>query len=86
MKPDPLEPSIPAAKQDATKTVDVKPVAANARVEAGGSAPGSENLFGTGDFGVVPGAGTASSGGNTASLGLIRGSRAAGPPAHQTIF
>ena len=85
-KPDPLEPSIPAAKQDATKPVDVKSLAANARVEAGGSAPGSENLFGTGDVGVVPSAGTAGSGGNTASFGLVRGSGAAGPPAHQTIF
>ena len=83
--PDPPEPSIPPAKQDATKTVDAKSLAPSARVEAGGSAAGGGNLFGTGDVGIVPGAGSAGGGGGTAAAGLGRSSGAAGLPA-QTVL
>jgi TonB family protein len=85
-KPDPLEPSIPRAKQDATKTVDAKSLATNARVEAGGRAAGSENLVETGDVGVIADGGSAGGGGGTAAAGLGPGSSATGLPPHQTIF
>jgi protein TonB len=57
------------------------PLSPTAPVEGGGSEAGTGNLFGKGDVGVVPGAGTSGGGGGTAASGLGRGSGIPGLPA-----
>jgi len=96
-----LKPQAPAplpspVKEEPAKTIETKPpapakvepppsFASGARVEGGGSEAGAGNLYGQGDIGVVPGAGTAGGGGGTASSGLGRGSDAPGPPARTVL-
>jgi TonB family protein len=86
-------PATPSAKDDSAKSVEAKPtlpaktetpaIASTARIEGGGSEAGAGNLFGRGDIGVLPGAGTA--GGGTAASGLGRGSGAPGLPAQPVL-
>lgn len=91
------EAPLPIKKEEPAKVIEVEPVArakvepppsyaSGARSEGGGSETGVGNLFGKGDVGVVPGAGTAGGGGGTAPSGLGRGSGAPGLPLQQTIL
>lgn len=91
------EAPLPITKEDPAKAIEVKPLApakvepplsyaSGARSEGGGSEAGPGNLFGKGDVGVVPGAGTAGGGGGTAPFGLGRGSGAPGLPVQEAIF
>jgi len=85
--------STPLAKEEAVKPVETKPIvpaksetpviAGTARVEGGGSEASASNLFGKGETGVVPGAGSA---GGTTIAGLGRGSGAPGLPAQPAIL
>lgn len=72
-------------KSNLVMRTDSSPNLSTARVEGGGSEAGAGNLYGKGDLGVVPGAGTAGGGGGTAASGLGRGSGAPGLPA-QTLL
>jgi TonB family protein len=92
VKPESLPPPRPINKEDPAKTIETKPIApsepdpppvaaSRAPTEGGGSEAGAGNLFGMGDFGVLPGAGTADGGGGTAVSGLGRSSGAPGLPA-----
>ena len=91
------EAPLPIKKEDPAKAIETKPLApakvepppsyaSGARSEGGGSEAGAGNLFGKGDVGVVPGAGTAGGGGGTAPSGLGRGSGAPGLPVQEPIF
>jgi TonB family protein len=81
-----ISPAPAPSKEESAKTVGAKlaplarmdppSFASGSTAEGGGSAPGTQNLFGTGDTGVVSGAGNFG-GGGTAPSGLGRGS---GPP------
>jgi protein TonB len=71
-EPAKVETKLPAP----AKTETPSSLTSGPRVE-GGSEAGAGNLFGKGDIGVVPGAGTSAGGGGTAASGLGRG---AGPP------
>jgi protein TonB len=84
-------------KEDPAKSVEIKPAvpaktetapsfASGPRFEDGGSEAGAGNLFGKGDVGAVPGAGTAGGGGGTAASGLGRDSGSPGLPTQQTIL
>jgi periplasmic protein TonB len=96
VKPEAPPPPPAPVKEEPIKPAETKPTAPTkaepppsfapgAQVEGGGSEAGAGNLFGKGDVGVVPGAGTAGGGGGTAASGLGRGSGAPGPPA-QTVL
>jgi TonB family protein len=95
MKREPATPTAPPpAIQEPAKTVETKPdpptrieppsSASRSAIDGGGSAAGAENLFGTGDVGVVPGSGCAG-GGGTATSGLGRGSGAPGLPSQSVL-
>jgi len=95
------KPEVPAPlpapiKEQPAKPPETKPTAppnleppasfsSGAQTEGGGSEAGAGNLFGKGDIGVIPGAGTAGGGGGTAASGIGRGSGAPGLPA-QTVL
>ena len=90
-----LPPPAAVTKDEIAKPIETKlttaartessAIPSTARVEGGGSEAGAGNLFGKGDVGVVPGAGTAGGGGGSAASGLGRGSGAPGLPA-QTLL
>ena len=75
----------PESKSNLVIRTESLPTPATARAEGGGSEAGAGNLFGKGDVGVLPGAGTAGGGGGTTTAGLGRGSGAPGLPA-QTVL
>ena len=80
------EAPLPIKQEEPAKAEPLSSYASGARSEGGGSEAGAGNLFGKGDVGVVPGAGTAGGGGGTAPSGLGRGSGAPGLPVQQTIL
>ncbi len=95
-KPEAPTPLPAPIKEQPTKTLETKSAAtphlepppnfsSTEKTEGGGSEAGAGNLFGKGDVGIVPGAGTAGGGGGTASSGLGRSSGAPGLPGQPVL-
>ncbi|MEX0804692.1 MAG: TonB family protein [Candidatus Binatia bacterium] len=78
------EPAKPSEPHTTTLPARPAPLSPTAPVEGGGNEAGAGNLFGKGDVGMVPGAGTSGGGGGTAVSGLGRGSGAPGLPVPTT--
>ena len=76
-------PSAPTEEQ--TKTETSLSFVSGAQVHGGGIEAGAGELFGKGDGGIVPGAGTVGGGGGTAASGLGRGSGIPGLPAQPAL-
>jgi len=75
----------PSASTQTVKTEASLSFASGAQVHRGGSEAGAGELFGKGDGGIVPGAGTVGEGGGTAASGLGRGSSIPGLPAQPAL-
>jgi protein TonB len=96
IKPEVLAPPPSPIKEQPAKPLETKPTvppnlepppsfSSSAKTEGGGTEAGAGNLFGEGDVGVIPGAGTASGGGGTGASGLGRGSGAPGLPVQPVL-
>jgi TonB family protein len=76
-------PSAPTEEQTVQTETSLS-FASGAQVHGGGSEAGAGELFGKGDGGIVPGAGTVGGGGGTAASGIGRGSGIPAQPALRT--